>query len=212
MTAMMRIRNENGEYVDIPALVGPRGPKGDDATYTLPTASYETLGGVKVGNGLQMEGDVLGVVKEEFDLIEELILDEPVSKIERSQEPNGKKYNFKKILVQLVYPKLSADYDTGYFEMNVQASGKTIYSGYSVALTLKQNDKYKCIMTFFGEIVGGVAIGRNNVTFENCLEYYSRNHGPFANYVGNVNIDKVYCINGNPYPIGCNLKIWAVRA
>lgn len=182
------------------------------APYSLPTASADIKGGVKVGNGLVMDGDALGVVEEEFDLIEESILDEPVSKIERSQEPNGEKYNFKKILVQFVYPKLSADYDTGYFEMKVQSNNKKIYAGYSAALTLKPNDKYKCIMTFFCEIVGGVAIGRNNVTFENSLEHNSRNHGPFANYVGNVNIDKIYFLNGNPYPIGCNIKIWAVRA
>lgn len=51
-------------------------------SYTLPIASAETLGGVKVGDGLQMTGDVLGVVPDgDFELITEYEVKESVNKI-----------------------------------------------------------------------------------------------------------------------------------
>lgn len=47
------------------------------APYTLPAATADTLGGVKVGEGLQMDGDVLGVKPEgNYELIETITLEE----------------------------------------------------------------------------------------------------------------------------------------
>lgn len=57
------------------------------APYVLPAASAEVKGGVKVGSGLRMDGDVLGVVPEEaYELIENITLEEEVSAFERNFE------------------------------------------------------------------------------------------------------------------------------
>lgn len=50
-------------------------------SYTLPVASADTLGGVKVGEGLQMTGDVLGVVDASYELISLVEIDEPVAQV-----------------------------------------------------------------------------------------------------------------------------------
>lgn len=89
-------------------------PKGDYALrseiptmpdpYTLPVASADTLGGVKVGEGLQMDGDVLGVKPEGvYELIETITLEEDMA-LERTQEPDGTPYNFSAMLIRIFKP------------------------------------------------------------------------------------------------------------
>lgn len=77
----------SGKYmpaVDTVNIKGAKGDKGEpgkdgkDATpYTLPTASADVKGGVKVGEGLRMDGDVLSTVggtEGEFEFIKEITL------------------------------------------------------------------------------------------------------------------------------------------
>lgn len=96
------------DYFD--GLPGEKGDKGDpgapgkdgvDATpYTLPTASADVKGGVKIGEGLQMDGDVLEVVPEKYELIETIVVEEDMF-IERTEEPNGTPYNFKAVTMRM---------------------------------------------------------------------------------------------------------------
>lgn len=45
-----------------PGDTGPQGPKGDPGpSYTLPAATSTTRGGVRVGDGLSISGDVLSI-------------------------------------------------------------------------------------------------------------------------------------------------------
>lgn len=70
----------------------------------LPVASPDTLGGVKVGDGLQMTGDVLSVVPEGvYELIETITLTEAAT-IERTQEPDGTPYSFDALWVHIRVP------------------------------------------------------------------------------------------------------------
>lgn len=72
------------------------------APYTLPTASAEVKGGVKVGNGLKMTDGVLGVEPEgEYEFIETITAGENSALIERTSEPDGKPYSFKKLFVKI---------------------------------------------------------------------------------------------------------------
>lgn len=72
--------------------------------YTLPTASATVKGGVKVGKGLVMEGDALGVVPEgEYELIETITLEEEMTII-RTAELDGTPYNLDAISVHIVVP------------------------------------------------------------------------------------------------------------
>ena len=69
------------------------------APYELPTASADVKGGVKVGSGLQMDGEVLGVKDEKYELIETITLEEPMV-IQRTEKPNGTPYKFKKLFIE----------------------------------------------------------------------------------------------------------------
>ena len=73
------------------------------APYTLPTASADVKGGVKVGKGLQMDGDVLRVHKPIYVHIETFTFSED-SAFERTQEPNGKAYALDAISMQVRKP------------------------------------------------------------------------------------------------------------
>lgn len=67
--------------------------------YTLPTASADTLGGVKVGIGLQMTGDVLGVVPDGvYELIDTITFAESAV-LNVTQEPNGTPYKFSRMML-----------------------------------------------------------------------------------------------------------------
>lgn len=53
MAAILRIKDENGNWIDIPAIVGPQGPagakgdKGDKGdSYTITDADYEAIAAV----------------------------------------------------------------------------------------------------------------------------------------------------------------------
>ena len=74
MTAILKLRDENGNVYEIPALVGKKGDKGDtgdkgdkgDSSDIIP-ATTDTIGGVKVGSGLLItENGTLSVDKSQI--------------------------------------------------------------------------------------------------------------------------------------------------
>lgn len=53
MAAILRIKDENGNWIDIPAIVGPKGPAGEPGvkgdkgeSYTITDADYEAIAAV----------------------------------------------------------------------------------------------------------------------------------------------------------------------
>lgn len=79
------------------------------AQYVLPVASADTLGGVKVGEGLEVAEDgTVGVVPEgEWEIIERFTLEEEgVKVIAREAFPDGTPYSLSaaKIIVKIPYP------------------------------------------------------------------------------------------------------------
>lgn len=76
----------------------------EEAIENLPPATTETIGGVKVGDGLTVDGDgVLGVAGEKYELIESIVSDEAIG-IDRTQEPDGTPYNFKAVHLRVKKP------------------------------------------------------------------------------------------------------------
>jgi hypothetical protein len=73
----------------------------------LPPASETTLGGVKVGDGLQVDADGKVSVEPEgvYELIETITLEEDMV-IERTQEPNGKPYKFNSVFLRFTAENL----------------------------------------------------------------------------------------------------------
>lgn len=68
------------------------------APYTLPTASEDIKGGVRIGEGLRMDGDVLGVKPEKYEVLEDVTLTEEVSSFVRDG------YNLTQICIDIVSP------------------------------------------------------------------------------------------------------------
>ena len=88
-------------------------PKGDyalktdiPAPYTLPVATADTLGGVKVGSDFVMDGETLKAKPEnKYELIEEISFAEGcgIAVVDRDITPSGETYAFKEILVTYSY-------------------------------------------------------------------------------------------------------------
>ena len=51
MATILRLKDENGNVFDIPALVGPRGPKGADGTMTFADLTAEQKASLKGDKG-----------------------------------------------------------------------------------------------------------------------------------------------------------------
>lgn len=80
---------------EIPAIPAP---------YVLPVATADTLGGVRVGEGLQMTGDVMSAVPDgKYELIEEITFEEDAF-VDKSKEPDGTPYSFRNIVVRVRKP------------------------------------------------------------------------------------------------------------
>lgn len=63
MAAILRIKDENSNWIDIPAIVGPQGPagapgaKGDRGeSYTITDADYEAIAAVVLSKMTNAEG------------------------------------------------------------------------------------------------------------------------------------------------------------
>lgn len=84
-------------------VIGSGSGGGISESYILPTASETIKGGVKVGNGLQMDGDVLSVKQGEYELIETITITEDMV-IERTAEPDGTPYSFDALNIHILIP------------------------------------------------------------------------------------------------------------
>ena len=76
-------------------------------SYTLPVATKETLGGVIVGDGLQVDADgKVGLKPEQpMRLINSVTLQEPVASVLIDKNTNGEAFAVKSIFVQIVAPQ-----------------------------------------------------------------------------------------------------------
>lgn len=145
--AILRLKQADGTWAEVPALKGDPGPAGSDGKpgkdgadgytpvrgtdywtdadkaeikgyvdeavkdidiptadpYELPVATADTLGGVRVGKGLEMDGERLGVAAEKpMRLINSVTLTEGVQRVEISTDENDKTFN-----AQALYAKIT---------------------------------------------------------------------------------------------------------
>lgn len=98
-TEVIRLSNVKADKSEIPA------------PYILPTASADIKGGVRVGEGLQMDDDVLGVVPEgEYELLNEITVDEDTNAVTIDKTANGEPYNLKAVIVTITKPANTEKY------------------------------------------------------------------------------------------------------
>lgn len=111
---------------------------GTGGSYTLPTASETVKGGVKIGEGLEMDGEVLKVKTEDaYVLIETITLSEDLV-LSRSQEPDGTPYRFKAVAIKGHATGTQAES----CRINYYFANTNLGSGYCGAITATGN-RYK---------------------------------------------------------------------
>ena len=196
-----------------PGETGPAGPQGDpgkDAEpYTLPVASADTLGGVKVGEGLQMAGDVLGVKPEGvYELIETITMEEAMA-IERTEEPDGTPYAFVALLIR-IYKPATVPFGKNIYTFATTSDGSRIQL-YVPATSNVNEETYLVIeiksVCGFYEVLRypwGLITAPSQCT---SVKAAALNHkvSVRGNIVG-------YSSGGIPLVAGCKYEIWGVRA
>ena len=198
---------ESGEFDGPQGPAGPAGQPGQSGVYVGPEEPTDP--DVNVWVDPDGEPDP----PKDFELVETFTVTEAgIRAFERKEEPNGEKYCFDKIFIQMRYPIPENDINTGFFELKIKGDSTDLYSGYSTGTTIKSTDRYNLIVTIMAEIDNGVISGRNNVTLNNSLEKSSQNHGPFCKYVGGKKIRQVYILTGSHVPVGTTFEIRGVRA
>jgi hypothetical protein len=188
---------------DVTSLFEEKANKADiPAPYTLPTASADVKGGVKVGSGLQMDGDVLGVVPEDtFEQIVFVEIDEPV----KSVKMDG--FELKEMIMTVFIPQAEV---ANTLACNVYAGNDAPY--FSVA---------NAQSTSGGKYTKAFCSSKNNILRiqtgqPSPKETDSTNHGA----IGLFNVgDNAYIYRVQPYmgsskdfPVGTWIRIDGVRA
>lgn len=206
MTSILRVKDVNGNWVDIPAIVGPQGPqgpKGNDATYTLPIASADTLGGVKVGKGLVMDGDALGV--EKLSQIKTVSLDSDTAEVVIDLDSEGKPFNLEEAEIICKFPRIETNrqakfyvYSNGLRVVGREASNVLSMEESTLQIHLKEENE------------------RVNVDYRSGgLSTYIYNVQDSArntdNMNGNFKFQLLVSNTDNPMPKGSTIKLYGRR-
>ena len=188
--------------------------EGGGGSYTLPTASATVKGGVMVGEGLQMDGDVMSIDGDEYVLLETITLaEEGLLEIIRTAEPDGTPYNLKAMMVTTLTSEGSAGYATAYVSPFIQNGWEHVGS---VGVTYRNSSSRYCSKTIFRQL------GNIWDTFG-----YAGYIGSSSSTVGRVTANDVFFVKegktdritklrfytfSDPFPVGLEIKIYGVRA
>lgn len=191
-----KLSEEKADKKDIPA------------PYTLPTASAEVKGGVKVGNGLQMDGEVLGVHKAIYVHIETFTFNED-SAFERTQEPNGKAYALDAISMQVKKPA-GVTIDSSFSVSVYFGNGRISQPLYFVPCT-KTEERW---MLSTVENYKGLVRRTRTTDWDIYNSTSAVNEVPFLMYDNVLIAGEVITRikTNNIIPAGVTFEIWGVRA
>lgn len=188
-------------------------PKGDYALkseipdpYILPTASAEVKGGVKIGKGLEMDGETVRIVPEGvYELIETItVVEEDVKVIDRTAEPDGTRYDFKAIYLHSVTPKSQQN---GF--MYTFINGK-IHADMRESIVTADEGSTGQVMAEckYGMIEGYAVAARSVGTSATKWRYVTQANIP----MGHKNINTLQIRSTVSIPVNTVIKIWGVRA
>lgn len=178
----------------------------DAPSYILPTASETVKGGVMIGKGLKMDGDVLGVVPEgAYEVIETIALNGDVV-IDRTEEPDGTPYNFTNMLVE--YTLSSKSSEAGHIYTRLFSGDITLCSygiGNAIAVNGTRWAAVGC------NIVKGAAETFATDPGQSQTSLTALKRMPIT-YMTDGNITKLYANASVAYPEGSVMLIKGVRA
>lgn len=171
----------------------------------LPTASATVRGGVKVGEGLQMDGDVLGVKPEQpMRLIGEIITEEEVAIIKLTADASGKPISVKKAFVTLTPGAGIVSNFTG-----------LLTDGTSALLYISSNE----IKKTNASLVSCLSIENGRLFVDRTMTYTTDGQTcyegviPYGRATGMVKQDAITSVGanalaGNVWPVGTKLAIY----
>lgn len=178
--------------------------------YELPTASADVKGGVKVGNGLRMDGDMLEIVPDgEYELLNEITVDEDTKVIYVDKDMFGQDYNLKVVIATILKPASTAAY---IMQAMTYVSGSL---GIYVALNFSNSAAMGARMEVYPHYGYYKADGyMPNVSYSNSGYAFSMANDSIGAMPANRNVCKVSfaAYSTGIIAAGTQIKIWGVRA
>ena len=219
---------KEGGYTGTESEFAAKMAKDIPAPYTLPVATAETLGGVKIGNGLVMDGEKLNAdlsdyyTKAEtdaaidaasndgvYELIETISIEEgEIKTVNRTAEPNGTVYNFKKVYIEVTTPT-----HTEKIAGIIGHGGEYVTYVPEMITTHERGRITKCYMQVDCGMLNATAISGTNNRYEQCglANLYPYTYGGIM--MKAITEVKVQLTTADKYmPIGTVIKIMGVRA
>lgn len=172
--------------------------------YDLPTASADTLGGVKVGGGLRMDGDVLGVVRDEYELIKTITIEEDgiTNIVFGGRESDS--LELTSAVVLLARPateKTSLGNCLAYDREGTRITGTTISNFMSTSLQHMRVEitmtEYGCVTTYRGSTIAALT---------SVHDVHAKSTNPIGKIEFQSNNKEVF------FPIETTVELWGVRA
>ena len=158
-------------------------------------------------------GDIEYLGKE-LELIETITIEENgVKSIERTQEPDGTPYNFKKVMVFVHHPIAENNGRTAFKFYNTQNTSDYVVSHGQSLETTRANDS-----VFYMESINGHLFSFSIVCNENAARFETVNIATSPSAVRRtLKMDSVtflnyISLNGYTLPIGTTMDIYAIRA
>ena len=174
--------------------------------YTLPVASADTLGGVKINpKHFRMDGDVLGVVPEgEFELIETFEFTEGNMRYVKNVTPDGRDWCFSSVFAEINLNGNAMTENRGFNIWGTPNFGEQIY-GYTVA---SDSGNKKAQAYLYSK--NGVWQARCSGMSGNELRPSSLFWNGFADDITTKKLPAIYGISTSNWPVGTTIKIWGV--
>lgn len=181
------------------------------APYTLPTASESVKGGVKVGDGLQMTGDVLGVVPEgEYELIETITIEESTRAIIRTEFPDGAPLALKNVFIYIDPAVASTTPSSPSMLVYVGDGNNNWYAELSLEKTLSTSERNKAWTTFLIHCGRLFPINSRGQTYSPTILTSYAGIPPLAKTLKRIWIKPVN--TNDVIPVGSVITIMGVRA
>ena len=161
--------------------------------------------------------DKLAMVQD-WELIESIKIEEDgITGIERSQEPDGTPYNFKKMVAYVHHPVSEKTGRTGFRFLPKEVSDSTnSYLSTNSAQAL--HNTYETDSAFYAEVIKDVLYGTGVTAVSSAPSYESTNLG-ISNFVPRkyvkmnaITFFRYSSLNGFVLPAGTTMDIYAIRA
>lgn len=204
------LKGEKGDKGE-PGEPGEKGEPGepgkdgkDAAPYTLPTASAEVKGGVKVGKGLRMDGDVLGVNLDGMVPIEEIVLNSRVSSFTKDVTPDGKPYNFRRMIIIVYKPAVES---TGYMWLQINATDIDNVTHNLLAASTAGNGA-RLVLHYVSIVAGKVLAVSTNTASTSYVEEVTWQSARGARMTLEATAIRSIHYNGGVFPEGTKIEIY----